>query len=622
MKSKRLSFNKAVSRNVIRRCWPLWLVYLGYLLVTFNISILSFVQRNNMDTEDFLLNGKALILSNAVFQTQVSIGVAIIAVMVLFGYLYNSRGNTLMNCLPVTRECVFLTIYLTGVAPMLLCQLLVTGLAMLMTISCGFGVKAYLQWLACTALGFVAFYGFAVFCAMLTGNIVILPIVYVVLNFAAVGFEMCVKRCLSVLVFGMESGQMHFNFLSPIVEISDGVRTVNQFQAGIWLEGMEVLEAYAAAGLVFALFALMLYRKRRMETVSDFVAIPVLKPIFRYCMGFGGAVLFAALMYENFFDESIYGRKAAWLMAGLLLIGALLGWIVAEMMIRRTVRSFPLPWKGLVLVCIFCLMAVFAAENDITGYERKVPEPDRVERIEFDSDTAFFDPENIRAVTKLHQEIIHNKQLYDEGESSFRRIGVGQKIPAEERLDPNRVYSYWMPIRYVMKDGTVLTRLYTLLFHAEEVDRPESVIGQVRALLNTAEGIRSRMAPGLPMEAENISYAVINRETPAGYDNSYRMTPEETLELWETAMIPDAEEGNLSLYTIADTEENLSTQTNLTIDINLFDPSHKHDPSYWFHSYRVFTFSEHCLEWIEEHANLEWETMTELLDKTADPPHS
>ena len=173
-----------------------------------------------------------------------------------------------------------------------------------------------------------------------------------------------------------------------------------------------------------------------------------------------------------------------------------------------------------------------------------------------------------------------------------------------------------------MKDGTVLTRLYTLLFHAEEVDRPESVIGQVRALLNTAEGIRSRMAPGLPMEAENISYAVINRETPAGYENSYRMTPEETLELWETAMIPDAEEGNLSLYTIADTEENLSTQTNLTIDINLFDPSHKHDPSYWFHSYRVFTFSEHCLEWIEEHANLEWETMTELLDKTADPPHS
>ena len=283
-------------------------------------------------------------------------------------------------------------------------------------------------------------------------------------------------------------------------------------------------------------------------------------------------------------------------MAGLLLIGALLGWIVAEMMIRRTVRSFPLPWKGLVLVCIFCLMAVFAAENDITGYERKVPEPDRVERIEFDSDTAFFDPENIRAEL-LNQPLITYRFLeIMDGEEAYAMLRMAGVRHLEERSDHR--------------------------FHAEEVDRPESVIGQVRALLNTAEGIRSRMAPGLPMEAENISYAVINRETPAGYENSYRMTPEETLELWETAMIPDAEEGNLSLYTIADTEENLSTQTNLTIDINLFDPSHKHDPSYWFHSYRVFTFSEHCLEWIEEHANLEWETMTELLDKTADPPHS
>ena len=44
-------------------------------------------------------------------------------------------------------------------------------------------------------------------------------------------------------------------------------------------------------------------------------------------------------------------------------------------------------------------------------------------------------------------------------------------------------------------------------------------------------------------------------------------------------------------------------------DINLFDETRTHDPYYWNHSYRVFTFSERCLDWIEEHTKLDWETM-------------
>ena len=32
-------------------------------------------------------------------------------------------------------------------------------------------------------------------------------------------------------------------------------------------------------------------------------------------------------------------------------------------------------------------------------------------------------------------------------------------------------------------------------------------------------------------------------------------------------------------------------------------------PYYWYHSFRVFTFSENCLDWIGTHTDLEWETM-------------
>ena len=376
------------------------------------------------------------------------------------------------------------------------------------------------------------------------------------------------------------------------------------------MEGLGTLAVYAAVGVMFALLALLLYRKRRMESVSDFVAIPVLKPVFRVCMGFGGAFLFAAVIFENFFKNSVSGSAAAWVMAVLLVIGACLGWLIAEMMIRRTVRAFPLPRKGLVLICLICVLTVIAAETDVTGFEKRVPDPDKVDHVEFCYDSEFSDPENIRLVTELHRELVRDKQIYDSKSEDYMRLGEkAYRLNAQGEQEADLWMDYWVPISYVMQNGRELQRVYTIVFNAHDVDRPDSTMGKILNLLNSREGIRSRMQTTVPMEAQYVNYAVINREGLNGMENSYRLSPQETVELWNLAMLPDAEEGNLSLYTIVDTEENMKTQTNLRIDINLFDETRTHDPYYWNHSYRVFTFSERCLDWIEEHTKLDWETL-------------
>ena len=616
-----LSFNRAVSRNVIRRCWPIWVVYLGYLIVTFSAPLLSFSQTGQQERESFLFNAGHRILNNAVFQSQTACAASVIVVMILFSYLYNSRGNTLMNSLPVTRESLFLTIYLTGLIPMLLCQLLTAGVTLLLTLRYGFEPKLFLIWLACAAMAMIAFYGFAVFCAMLTGNIVILPLVYAVLNLAAVVYEMCVKECLKILVYGMVVGKMQFDFLSPFVNISDEMQVVQNYPTDMHLKGLGTLAAYAVAGLVFALLAMLLYRKRRMEAVSDFVAIPVLKPIFRICMGVGGAVVLAALMFTNFFDETVCGAKAAWLMALLLVTGAVLGWIAAEMMIRRSVRVQKLPWKGLALICITCILTVVIAEADLTGVERNVPDPADVLSVQFSGDTVFTEEENIRAVTELHSRLIRDKALYDGNQTVYIQqtdhVPEGQ-VGSTRSSDENQVMSYWVPLDYQMKNGGAIHRMYTIWFFPEEVDRSDTVMGQVRDLLNTDEGIHSRMKPDLPMEEQYVGHAVINRESGEGVINAYHLSPQETVSLWNEAMLPDAEDGHLSLYTIVDTEENRKTQTNLRIDINLFDQTRTMDPAYWYHSYRVFTSSERCLEWIEEHTHLEWTTLDQVVSEQYD----
>ena len=611
MKSSRLSFNTSIARNTLRRCWPLWAAYLGFLLVTFPLPLLSEIRTaRGRSGVSLLYVCREQIAQMAVFQALAGMAVAVLTVMLLFGYLYNSRGNTLMNSLPIRRESLFLTLYLTGLIPMLLCELLVMGLTILLTAAYDIGTVWFLRWFACAALGLLAFYGFALFCAMLTGNILVLPAVYVVLNLTVIGFETCIRELLSNLVYGMTPGALRLSFLSPPVKISDDLKVVTSYPETVRMEGLGTLAVYAAVGVMFALLALLLYRKRRMESVSDFVAIPVLKPVFRVCMGFGGAFLFAAVIFENFFKNSVSGSAAAWVMAVLLVIGACLGWLIAEMMIRRTVRAFPLPRKGLALICLICVMTVIAAETDVTGFEKRVPDPDKVDHVEFCYDSEFSDPENIRLVTELHRELVRDKQIYDSKSEDYMRLGEkAYRLNAQGEQEADLWMDYWVPISYVMQNGRELQRVYTIVFNAHDVDRPDSTMGKILNLLNSREGIRSRMQTTVPMEAQYVNYAVINREGLNGMENSYRLSPQETLELWNMAMLPDAEDGNLSLYTIVDTEENMKTQTNLRIDINLFDETRTHNPYHWDHSYRVFTFSERCLEWIEEHTKLEWETM-------------
>ena len=611
MKSSRLSFNTSIAQNTLRRCWPLWAAYLGFLLVTFPLPLLSEIRTaRGRSGVSLLYVCREQIAQMAVFQALAGMAVAVLTVMLLFGYLYNSRGNTLMNSLPIRRESLFLTLYLTGLIPMLLCELLVMGLTILLTAAYDIGTVWFLRWFACAALGLLAFYGFALFCAMLTGNILVLPAVYVVLNLTVIGFETCIRELLSNLVYGMTPGALRLSFLSPPVKISDDLKVVTSYPETVRMEGLGTLAVYAAVGVMFALLALLLYRKRRMESVSDFVAIPVLKPVFRICMGFGGAVLFAAVIFENFFKNSVSGSAAAWVMAALLVIGACLGWLIAEMMIRRTVRAFPLPRKGLALICLICVLTVIAAETDVTGFEKRVPDPDKVDHVEFCYDSEFSDPENIRLVTELHRELVRDKQIYDSKSEDYMRLGEkAYRLNAQGEQEADLWMDYWVPISYVMQNGRELQRVYTIVFNAHDVDRPDSTMGKILNLLNSREGIRSRMQTTVPMEERYINYAVINREGLNGMENSYRLSPQETVELWNLAMLPDAEEGNLSLYTIVDTEENMKTQTNLRIDINLFDETRTHDPYYWNHSYRVFTFSERCLDWIEGHTKLDWETM-------------
>ena len=174
----------------------------------------------------------------------------------------------------------------------------------------------------------------------------------------------------------------------------------------------------------------------------------------------------------------------------------------------------------------------------------------------------------------------------------------------------------FFPVYYRLTDGNTVERIYNLIYSAGDVDDPSTLVGKIITLLNCQEAIAGRMNPEVPFVKENVQYAVIGVEDGDGSWYQRRLTAEEVMDLWESAMLPDAENGSLALYTILDTDENLKTQTNLRIEISLADGSVGQDGAVnWYHSYRVFTFSDHCLDWIREHTELEWKTMKEVRDE-------
>ena len=64
------------------------------------------------------------------------------------------------------------------------------------------------------------FYGFATLCAQLTGNILILPVVYGILNFVAVAVDFLLHLVLGYFVYGMYRDGMVSDlacYLSPAV---------------------------------------------------------------------------------------------------------------------------------------------------------------------------------------------------------------------------------------------------------------------------------------------------------------------------------------------------------------------------------------------------------------------
>ena len=342
MTSRISFFNKGVARNYLRRFWPLWTTYLVILLLMLPVAVATWIRGTaawSSDTPDLA------VYRSGIMAAWLSAFAGIAAAMAMFHYLYQNRSCGMMNTLPIRRETMFGTAWLTGVVPLLAADVLTAAVTALIFATRGAVTMAAIgKWLLLVVFSNLAFYGFAVFCAMLTGSLLVLPLVYGVLSLTAVVAEGCARGILSNIVYGMGTGELKLKFLSPPAKLFSALNVENVYDKSeqVWkvvkgayeLHGLGCAAIYAAVGLLLSYAALRLYRRRRMETATDVVAIPILKPVFKYCLSVGCALVFCYLIFGLFFGGSLLfpssgagfsGRVNALIVLLLLLLGAFIG---------------------------------------------------------------------------------------------------------------------------------------------------------------------------------------------------------------------------------------------------------------------------------------------------------
>lgn len=422
MRSATSFFDKTLFRSQLKHTWPLWLGYTALWL--FLVPVMLFSELSAYQGGYSAADASYLLLNTGVRGgIFISFFFGLFFAMLAFSHLTQSRATNGFHALPVRRETIFLTAYLTG----LFCQLS----TILVTFLLGAAVSAPLHlsfWsvtgaaMGSAMLEAVFFYSFAVLCMMMTG---------------------------------------------------------------------QILAAYALAGLVIALIALLLYRTRKSEMTGSTVAFPWATPIFKYGVAFCTAVALGQFLYYFLFgqyrssgNDSLPGTILCMVAAGLV------GYFVAEMLIKKSFRVFRAGAKGAVIVALALVLLGVAMSFDLTGYEKRVPDESEIESVYYTfsgmTNVTTDDADTIRRLTAAHQAIVKNR-------NEQARIADAWDADTLSQSDHDDIEPFSLRLTYYLKDGSQLSRSYSLYLRRSDLTVPSSATARVNALYMCRESVLRRV---------------------------------------------------------------------------------------------------------------------------------
>ena len=482
MQSKISFFNKTIFKKNITHYWPLWL---GYLIISlFEIPFAIYLSGRGMEyygytgetlkaeqTYQYVNQMKTLIEPGVLFLA------ALLAAMIMLSYLYNSRSANMFHSLPLRREELFFTNYLSGLSFLLIPKLIATFLGVFVCAAVGITELQYLLIAFLYIAGMLTFfYSFAFVVGMLVGQLWAFPVCYLVLNFIEVIMEAVVRLLATSICFGMGYNWKlsKLSVLSPVVYLTNNATIeIDYLAEGTYqysVSGAKSVLIYFLLSIPMVILALFIYKKKKMETVGDLVTIKTLKPGFRWfftiCGALGGAVIFGQCFYDT------ASPTAEFIIVLIMtMVNAVVFFFVAQMFLEKKFKVFTKKrFLEVAAGAAVLAVALFALEFDVFGIEKKVPNPKDVEWVGLEnSNSVLTEEDEIAIVTEIQSQIISEKK------------------ELENEMQKSRDSFYNFMICYKLKDGSRLERAYNIPINNERFKDETTELAQLVDLLAKPE---------------------------------------------------------------------------------------------------------------------------------------
>ena len=599
MPSERTFFNKAIYKRALSR---FWIIGAAYAVVLCFLTLMCGRYFNSEFTEMSEYVSYSILSNLTRREIVAAAAAAVVMAVAVYGWMFRKTSAAYISALPVTREALLISSLLAGLTLLILPCIF----AMLVSLLLYGGGPLWTPYLLCSAAAVVlmniAFFGLASFCTVFTGNAAVLPALYVIALYGFVGIEVVTRYIAEFLLFGVRGTGWELAVLSPVYYFSNNY-------VGSYSYAIPLTAIYAAAGVILAGLAVIFFRHRRMEAAGETVAVPALRPLFRWGLAAVGALGMALLILKTVFDVGAYGagnrgtpaRVAILLLA--MLFGAAVGWFGADALMRKTLRVFDRHWKGLGVFCALLCALVIGCELDVFGVERYQPDVDEIGYAAVNgwgeySETRIMQPENIEALLSLQKDIIANKKTYESQKGLNTFPLTIEYYDTNGKLLARRVYTYATDefIPYVTGGN------YNVGFLMGNDDAISRNVRQYEALLNSRELMEERAL--FPCDRSETAVFAANiqwYDSASPVTQGLTLTADEFWELYDTCIVPDLRDGNIGGTKIIQDKDFYQTIEPIYITATGVHTDSSGEYVYDYYTVRPLTASARTNAWLRSH---------------------
>ncbi|MBQ6887654.1 MAG: hypothetical protein IJN54_09100 [Lachnospiraceae bacterium] len=456
------SFWASMRENLKRRNW-IAVIYSVIFLLSFPVGmtlwITSFSSRKEMmplaEWKEDMVIGLSEYLSINILVTLLVTIMAIICAIQGFSYLFRRQKMDMYMSVPVSKERRFAVIYLNGILLFalpylfsLLIGLCISGANGILTIEV---VKSMLYSYLAYLIYYVAIYNITIIAVMLTGNLLVSLCATAVFLF----YEIMIKGIIFILcsaflhTYSNYSSDLKVHFSPMIMMFEKSVFLGNNIisvprlieQTGMTMGKILMI------GIGTGIIAYLLYAIRPAESCNKAIAFGKTKPIIKIGLMVPISLIVGVLFYA--ITDANIAMTVFGFMIGIVLSHSIME-IIFAFDLKAAIKHLASGAVGAVLV--FTIFIVF--KFDLTGYDKWVPNPQKVESIALDLpvffDTGYYDFENDYWSGSAEYKFDHMELTDTENICAFMESVMSEDVESVAEEGENFL---WGTVKYRMKNG-------------------------------------------------------------------------------------------------------------------------------------------------------------------------